>query len=92
MVREYGMSDLGVRAFVNREAGFIYDSVRRDFSEETSGKIDSTVERLVEEAASDAKTLLLTHRDKLDELANVLLSEETIDAKTVRQILGPRPE
>jgi len=83
MVTQYGMSEhLGPITFGEKEElVFLGREIgeQRNYSEEIARQIDREVRRLVEEAYQTAKQILLTHRDKLRELAERLVSEETID-------------
>src|SRR2546430_167987 len=50
--------------------------------------IDAEVQRLLEEAASEATRLLRTHRRELDGLAAALLEHETLDEPAIRRATG----
>jgi cell division protease FtsH len=54
----------------------------------TGDAIDAEVQRLLEEAASEASRLLRTHRRELDALATALLDQETMDESGIRQATG----
>ena len=56
----------------------------------TGDAIDAEVQRLLEEAASEANRLLRTHRRELDALATALLEQETMDETAIRQATGLR--
>ena len=49
------------------------------------------VRRMVEEAYSKAKELLLSHRDQLDQLAAQLYDKEVLFREDLERIYGPRP-
>ena len=83
MVTSYGMSGrLGPMTygekeelvFLGRELG-----EQRNYSDETAEEIDQEIKRIVDEAYVVAKTILTEYRYKLDEIANKLLEQETID-------------
>jgi cell division protease FtsH len=91
MVTEFGMSDaLGpVRlgntkdeVFVGRDMGHA-----PEYSEEVAAQIDAEVRRLLDVAHRRARTILETHAEVLDRLAEALLEHETLDARTVEAIL-----
>ncbi len=63
----------------------------KPFSEKTNEDIDVEVKRMVEEAYTRAKEILLASRDKLDQLAQVLFEREVIFREDVEKIYGPRP-
>lgn len=50
----------------------------RNFSDETARLIDTEIMALVEEAETRARTIITTHRDKLDKLANCLQEKEVL--------------
>jgi len=59
-----------------------------EYSEKTAEKIDTEVQRILDECMSQAKQLLVEHKDKLDALATALLTQETLDAHEVYAIVG----
>ncbi|HET9015221.1 MAG TPA: ATP-dependent zinc metalloprotease FtsH [Thermomicrobiaceae bacterium] len=95
MVGLWGMSDevgpvfLGMgeqHVFLGREI-----TQERDISEETLDRADAATQRLLREAMDSAETLLTTQRGKLDELAEVLLADETIGQEKITEVLGVPP-
>jgi cell division protease FtsH len=54
----------------------------------TGDAIDAEVQRLFEEAASEANRLLRTHRRELDALAAALVEQETMDEAAIRRVTG----
>jgi cell division protease FtsH len=54
----------------------------------TADAIDAEVQRLLEEAASEASQLLRAHRRELDALAAALLEHETLDEPGIRRATG----
>jgi cell division protease FtsH len=83
MITRYGMSDtLGQRTF-GEETGSIFlgrDLMeRRDYSEEAAAAIDVEVRRILDEQYARAVTILTSKADKLKELSEALLEQETID-------------
>src|SRR5262249_46666425 len=59
----------------------------RDYSEATAQDIDREVRRLVDEAYSRAKNLILQKRDKLELIAKALLEFETLDGSQIKDII-----
>ena len=53
--------------------------------------IDTEVHQMLESAYQRAKQLLLENRDKLDQLAEQLISREVIFREDLEQIYGKRP-
>jgi cell division protease FtsH len=96
MVTRYGMSDkLGPMVygqkdelvFLGREIG-----EQRDYSDSVAEEIDAEVRRIVGEAYDKARTVLTTHRDKLEVIANRLMEIETINASEFEALMrGDRP-
>jgi cell division protease FtsH len=86
MVTQYGMSKkLGPLMFGEKdELVFLGKEIgeQRNYSEEIARQIDREVRRIVENAYSRALKLLQENRNKLEEIADRLLKEETLDAKT----------
>jgi len=60
----------------------------QDYSEDTALKIDHEVKRFVTEAYTRANEILLRHKTRLMEMAEALLSRETLDAEQVRRIVA----
>jgi cell division protease FtsH len=91
MVCEWGMSDkLGMVEYGEHE-DYVFlgrDMHRsRDYSEQTAQEIDREVRRIVDECYGNAKELIMTHKDKLEIIANSLLEYETLEGTQVREIL-----
>ncbi len=83
MAMKYGMGDgaLGLVAYGEKQ-GTIFagvdPSLARNYSEEIARKIDEFVRATISAQYERAKGFLAKHRGKLDELAVVLLDEETM--------------
>lgn len=95
MITRWGMGKLGLVAFKGDEQQpFLgYEvSQGRDYSEATAARIDQEVLRAIEEAHEEARRCLTDNRDKLDQLVDALLREETVSAEELNRILGPRPQ
>ena len=93
MVTQWGMSDrLGPRTFGRRQSMVFLGrdiSEERDYSERTAEEIDDEVRRVIDEAHERCRAVLGEHRDKLDQLANALVTDETIEGDDLRRLLGP---
>ena len=95
MITRWGMGKLGLVAFKGDEQQpFLgYEvSQGRDYSEATAARIDQEVLRAIEEAHEEARRRSTDNRDKLDQLVDALLREETVSAEELNRILGPRPQ
>ncbi len=94
MVTRWGMGKLGLRAFrADEEHPFLgYELSRgKDYSESTAAVVDEEVKNLLEKSHEKVYKILIGNKNKLNLTANSLLKEETIDAKDLENILGPRP-
>jgi cell division protease FtsH len=60
----------------------------RDFSEETASTIDAEVRVLVDAAYKRAKQVLVENRHVLNQLADVLIDKETVDADELQELLA----
>jgi len=95
MVTRWGMGSLGPVAYqTDEQQPFLgYELTQgRDFSETTATRVDQDVQQLLQERHETARRQLTGARDKLDDLVEALLHEETIDQDELAQVLGPRPE
>ncbi len=95
MVMQFGMSALlGPRTFgsghtslfLGRELG-----EQRDYSEEVAEQIDQEVKRIVQSSYDRSKNILLEYRAKLDELAVILIEQETLDRASFEEIMNSAP-
>jgi cell division protease FtsH len=91
MVTCFGMSDrLGFVALGRSQGGMFLGrdiAAERDFSEDTAATIDEEVGQLVAEAYRRATDVLTTNRPVLDELAEMLVEKETVDAEDLQELL-----
>jgi cell division protease FtsH len=74
-----------------------YDSKQSDYSftkpysEDTAKTIDSEVRRIIAEAYTRTKELLLKHKDQLEILAQELLAKEILFQSDLEKLIGKRP-
>jgi cell division protease FtsH len=91
MVMHWGMSDKLGNVLYGEAQEYVFlgrDMMRsKDYSETTAQEIDSEVKRIVNEGYTTAKTLIETHRDKLELIANALLEYETLEGSQVEEII-----
>jgi cell division protease FtsH len=95
MITRWGMGSLGPVAFqADEEQPFLgYEiSQGRDYSETTAARIDQDVQQMLAERHEAVRHLLADAREQLDQLAQRLLKEESIDREVLTQILGERTE
>ena len=92
MVTQYGMSEkLGPLIFGEKdELVFLGKEIgeQRNYSEEIARQIDYEVRRIVENAYNKAAQLLQENRVKLEEIAERLLKDETLDAQSFEAIFA----
>ena len=92
MVTKYGMSEvLGTITFGSgQEEVFLGRdfTTQRNYSEETSAKIDEEVKKIVDKGYTTAKSLLEEHIEKLHQVAGVLLEKEKIDGEEFLSIMN----
>ena len=91
MVTRYGMSDaLGTimygqddsEPFLGRDMGHI-----RDYSETTASAIDAEIRRLMDTAYKNAENILVTHMDKLHEVAKFLFDHEKMSGEEFEAVM-----
>ncbi len=91
MITRFGMSDkLGPVALGRSQGGMFLGrdiAAERDFSEDTAATIDEEVSELVAVAHKRATKVLLDNRSVLDELAEMLVDQETVDAEEFQELL-----
>ncbi|WP_027255466.1 ATP-dependent zinc metalloprotease FtsH3 [Planktothrix agardhii] len=92
MITRYGMSDRLGPVALGRQQGNVFlgrDIMsERDFSEETASTIDAEVRILVDAAYKRAKQVLVENRHVLNQLANILIDKETVDADELQELLA----
>lgn len=92
MVKMFGMSDsIGMLNYGDdSQQPFLGYAIAsgRDYSDETASKIDTEIKRIVDVAYQETRQLLEEHRDQLDQLAEALLSKETVERSEILDILG----
>ena len=84
MVLRYGMSEaLGNVAYDREQSAFLQPNIlmpqSRNYSEETANKIDVAVSALVDQALGNAVKILQANRVLLDQTAEELLKNETLN-------------
>lgn len=91
MVREWGMSDrVGPMAWSGQQQVFLGEDLMtsgREFSDATAQLLDEEVSRILLEQEQRAHEVLTKHRRGLERVAEVLLTEETIDGPTVGRLI-----
>jgi len=91
MVCEYGMSELGPLTFGKKEEQIFLGreiAQHRDYSEETSIRIDSEVRKIVTDQYARARRIIEENRDTMVRLAEALLEHESLDGVQIRRIVA----
>ncbi len=89
MMAYYGMSSkVGNISFYDSQ-GNDY-AFQKPYSEKTAEVIDQEVKELVDKQYERAKNIILTHKEGLTELAELLLEKEVIFTEDVERIFGKR--
>ncbi|MDC1184378.1 ATP-dependent zinc metalloprotease FtsH [Alphaproteobacteria bacterium] len=96
MVTEFGFSEkLGfIRYSNNQEEVFLGHSVTqsKNMSEETAKIIDEEVKRLIDDAKTKARKILIDHKDELHIIAQGLLEYETLSGDEINDLIkGIKP-
>ncbi len=95
MVTEYGMSDrLGPLSFGKRdELVFLGREIgeQRNYSDDVAKTIDEEVRAIIDRAYERAMDVLITHRPKLEALAEKLVAEETVDSPEFEALFSDLP-
>jgi cell division protease FtsH len=92
MVTQWGMGSLGLAAVEGDDQQGGYGPLqRRPYSDATAALIDQDVQRLLDDAHTRAREILTRSRAQLDQVAQELLSAETLYAVDLARILGPQP-
>jgi ATP-dependent metalloprotease FtsH len=91
MVTIYGLNDkLGNITYYDSSGQSDYN-FSKPYSEDTARIIDSEISKLIEEQYQRAINLLTDHKDKLVELADILIEKEVIFKDDLETIFGKRP-
>jgi cell division protease FtsH len=91
MVSIYGLNDkIGNISFYDSSGQSDY-SFQKPYSEKTAELIDSEVKGIIDNAYERTLNILKDNRDKLNQLAELLLDKEVIFKEDMEQIFGKRP-
>jgi cell division protease FtsH len=79
-----------VRLAADMQANFLSQQFGLDarVSPETATLVDVETRRILEEAVSEARSILESHRPALDSLADLLCDQETVDGAQIEALLG----
>ena len=95
MVKEFGMSEkLGYVTFEKEKKPLFLPSSllpAREYSEDTAKQIDEEVKKIVDETYLRVREILTAKKDKLGELARLLLEKEVVEEAELKRILELSP-
>ncbi len=91
MVTIYGLNDKVGNLTYYDSSGQNEYGFTKPYSEKTAELIDEEISKIIEEQYQRAIELLIKHKDKLTELATVLLDKEVIFKDNLQKIFGDRP-
>jgi cell division protease FtsH len=95
MVCEWGMSDaMGPLTFGKKEEQIFLGreiAQHQDYSEDTALRIDQEVKRFVTDNYAKAQAILTEHKQRLLDMADALLTRETLDAEQVKRLCAGLP-
>jgi len=79
MITQYGMSEkFGLMSLARVESQYLEGQAYMDCSQQTAAEVDSEVQKLLNKAFTDTCALLESNRELLVEIAEFLLTKETI--------------
>lgn len=90
MVREFGMSDLGIMRYgKSLDSPFLIPGLTQpsDLSEDTKREVDQETRRILDMCYAEVQRILTSHRDILTRVIESLLREETIDGKRLAELV-----
>ena len=90
MVAYYGLDkEIGPISYYD-SSGQNEQILGKPYSEDMAKLIDEEVQALITTAYERTKNLLLKHRDKLEQLAQLLLNQEVVEKESLERLLGKR--
>lgn len=91
MIKEYGMSKLGLAVFL-KESPDSFGEFRNDsqYSEKTAEEIDKEVTSLLATAEKAAEKIIRQKRSTIEKLALLLIEKETIEKEEFERIIGKK--
>ncbi len=96
MVTEFGMSEkLGPLAFGKREEMIFLGrdlGEQRNYSDDVAKQIDEEVRAIIEKAYARAMDVLTRHKDRLIQLAERLVAEETVEQDAFEAMFADLPD
>ena len=95
MITRYGMSEsLGPRTFGKKEDMIFLGreiSEQRDYSDKVAEEIDEEVHKLIQSAYDKATEVLKANKAKLAQIAEYLVTNETVEGKELKELFESDP-
>ncbi|MCD4761487.1 ATP-dependent zinc metalloprotease FtsH [bacterium] len=92
LITDFGMSEtLGPRTFgAKEEMIFLGREIheQRDYSEKTAEQIDREISHFIDMGAHQARQIIKTHKDKLEDIVQELLKRESLERAEFEKIVG----
>ncbi len=91
LVKEYGMSSLGLIAFGEKEEMVFLGreiSEQRNYSEKIAERIDEEVDVIIKNAQKQAEVILIKQKALLDKVAKALIEKEIIERSEYEKLVG----
>ncbi len=92
MVTKWGMSHtLGLVAYGGSEDEVFLGrelATQRNYSDDTAGKIDEEIKRIIDDCYTQAVSTLRSHAQQLTALAEALLEQESLDEQDILKVVG----
>eukprot|EP01016_Furgasonia_blochmanni_P035642 TRINITY_DN396_c0_g2_i5.p1 TRINITY_DN396_c0_g2~~TRINITY_DN396_c0_g2_i5.p1 ORF type:complete len:564 (-),score=141.08 TRINITY_DN396_c0_g2_i5:53-1744(-) len=86
IVTKFGMSEkIGFIGYSENEYG------QKTYGEETNKMIDEEVRRILDECTQRTREVVRSHKEHIQKLSDALLEKETLDLRSIVDILGERP-
>jgi len=93
MVTRMGMSDnFGMMALDTVNNPYLGGDASTACSSDTSSKVDEEVRQIIRTCHEKARSILMEHKDKLDELTEFLIEKETITGKQFLDMMNVEAE
>jgi len=91
MVKEYGMSRMGLITYERRQNPFlkvdIWQPTEKEYSDKIAAEIDEEVKRILQEAQARTRKLIEEKREVVEKLANLLLEKEVVEREEFKKLV-----
>ncbi|MCF0112164.1 MAG: ATP-dependent metallopeptidase FtsH/Yme1/Tma family protein [Erysipelotrichaceae bacterium] len=97
MVMSYGMSNLGPIQYETKSSSVFLGrdyAAAKDYSAQVAIEIDNEVRKIIDACYAEAKEVITSHRDVLENIANALVEHETLTKEDLEHIMeyGVKPQ